>query len=33
RLSKRPVTRLTALPFGPFLAFGLLAVILLQQQG
>lgn len=33
RLSKRPVTRLTALPFGPFLAFGLLAVILLPQQG
>jgi leader peptidase (prepilin peptidase)/N-methyltransferase len=33
RLSKRPVTRLTALPVGPFLAFGLLAVILLQQQG
>jgi leader peptidase (prepilin peptidase)/N-methyltransferase len=33
RLSKRPVTRLTALPCGPFLAFGLLAVILLQQQG
>lgn len=33
RLSKRPVTRLTALPFGPFLAFGLLAVIILQQQG
>ncbi|YBW40690.1 A24 family peptidase [Nitrobacter sp. TKz-YC01] len=33
QLSKRPVTRLTALPFGPFLAFGLLVVILLQQQG
>jgi leader peptidase (prepilin peptidase)/N-methyltransferase len=33
RLSKQPVTRLTALPFGPFLAFGLLAAILLQQQG
>ncbi|GEC17217.1 prepilin peptidase [Nitrobacter winogradskyi] len=33
QLSKQPVTWLTALPFGPFLAVGLLAVIVLQQQG
>jgi leader peptidase (prepilin peptidase)/N-methyltransferase len=33
QLLKRPVTRLTVLSFGPFLAFGLLAVILVQQQG
>jgi leader peptidase (prepilin peptidase)/N-methyltransferase len=33
QLSKRTMTRQTALPFGPFLALGLLAVILLQQRG
>lgn len=33
QLSSRPVTRQTALPFGPFLAFGLLAVIVFQQRG
>ncbi|MBU6456575.1 MAG: prepilin peptidase [Bradyrhizobium sp.] len=33
QLSKRTVTRQTALPFGPFLALGLLAVIVLQQRG
>jgi leader peptidase (prepilin peptidase) / N-methyltransferase len=33
QLSKRTVTRQTALPFGPFLALGLFAVILLQQLG
>mgnify|MGYP001118533507 FL=1 len=33
QLSNRPVTRQTALPFGPFLAFGLLAVIVLQRRG
>jgi leader peptidase (prepilin peptidase)/N-methyltransferase len=33
RLSRRTMTRQTALPFGPFLALGLLAVILLQQRG
>lgn len=32
QMSKRTVTRQTALPFGPFLALGLLAVVLLQQQ-
>ena len=29
----RTMTRLTALPFGPFLALGLLATLALQQQG
>jgi leader peptidase (prepilin peptidase)/N-methyltransferase len=29
----RTMTRRTALPFGPFLAFGLLATLVLQQQG
>jgi leader peptidase (prepilin peptidase)/N-methyltransferase len=33
QLSSRPVTRQTALPFGPFLAFGLLAAIVLQRRG
>lgn len=33
QLSKRTVTRQTALPFGPFLALGLLAAIVLQQRG
>jgi leader peptidase (prepilin peptidase)/N-methyltransferase len=33
QLSSRSMTRQTALPFGPFLAFGLLAVMLLQQRG
>jgi leader peptidase (prepilin peptidase)/N-methyltransferase len=33
QLSQRTVTRQTALPFGPFLALGLLAVIVLQQRG
>lgn len=32
QMSKRTVTRQTALPFAPFLALGLLAVVLLQQQ-
>jgi leader peptidase (prepilin peptidase)/N-methyltransferase len=27
------MTRQTALPFGPFLALGLLATLVLQQQG
>jgi leader peptidase (prepilin peptidase)/N-methyltransferase len=29
----RSMTRQTALPFGPFLALGLLATLVLQQQG
>jgi leader peptidase (prepilin peptidase)/N-methyltransferase len=33
QISGRQVMRQTALPFGPFLAFGLLAVIVLQQRG
>lgn len=33
QISGRPVMRQTALPFGPFLAFGLLTVIVLQRRG